>query len=237
MIKLKDLKERFVCNACINLAKHYNIYSKTRKGTRSNGLYLGYVNINNGKATHYPTGTIVNDVEEFDKVANEWADNAKYEVTTYSPDCRKSYVAELRIHDHLIKLGFVNNGYRNSYDLVISTPTNTVKQAKFCFNITDMFSDNFKIQATFFHDNNIFIDFSADTYEEVIEGINGVIFSSTIVMMSHALMVCKKIDDVDFSKYDEMLLKQVKGIDVQETSFKDHLIKTLEDTLSKLKDN
>lgn len=89
MIKLKDLKERFVCNACINLAKHYNIYSKTRKGKRSNKLYLGYVSINNGKATHYPTGTIVSDIEEFDKVANEWADNAKYEVTTYSPDYRK----------------------------------------------------------------------------------------------------------------------------------------------------
>lgn len=237
MIKLKDLKERFVCNACINLAKHYNIYSKTRKGTRSNGLYLGYVNINNGKATHYPTGTIVNDIDEFDKVANEWADNAKYEVTTYSPDCRKSYVAELRIHDHLTKLGFVNNGYRDSYDLVISTPTNTVKHARFSFDITDMFSDDFKIQATFFNDSNSFIDLSADTYEEVIESINSVIFSSTLVLMCKTMMVYNKIDDVDFSKYDEMLLKQVKGIDVQETSFKDHLIKTLEDTLSKLKDN
>ena len=237
MIELKDLKERFVCNACINLAKHYNIYSKTRKGTRSNGLYLGYVNINNGKATHYPTGTIVNDIDEFDKVANEWADNAKYEVTTYSPDCRKSYVAELRIHDHLTKLGFVNNGYRDSYDLVISTPTNTVKHARFSFDITDMFSDDFKIQATFFNDSNSFIDLSADTYEEVIESINSVIFSSTLVLMCKTMMVYNKIDDVDFSKYDEMLLKQVKGIDVQETSFKDHLIKTLEDTLSKLKDN
>lgn len=51
------------------------------------------------------------------------------------------------------------------------------------------------------------------------------------------MMVYNKIDDVDFSKYDEMLLKQVKGIDVQATSFKDHLIKTLEDTLNKLKSN
>lgn len=237
MIKLKDLKERFVCNACINLSKHYNIYSKTRQGTRSNGLYLGYVNINNGKATHYPTGTIVNDIDEFDKVANEWADNAKYEVTTYSPDCRKSYVAELRIHDHLIKLGFVNNGYRNSYDLVISTLTNTVKHARFLFDITDMFSDNFKIQATFFNDNNNFIDLSADTYEEIIESINSVVFSSTLVLMCKTMMVHNKIDDVDFGKYDEMLLKQVKGIDVQETSFKDYLIKTLEDTLNKLKGN
>lgn len=237
MLTLKDLKERFVCNACINLAKHYNIYSKTRQGTRSNGLYLGYVNINNNKVTHYPSGTIVSDIEELDRIANEWADNAEYEVSTYNPDCRKSYVAEIRIHDHLTKLGFVNNGYRDSYDLVISTPTNTVKHARFSFDITDMFSDDFKIQATFFNDNDRFIDLSADTYEEVIESINSVIFSSTLVLMCKTMMINSKIDDVDFSKYDEMLLKQVKGFAMEETSFKDHLIKTLEATLNKLKGN
>ena len=235
MVKVKDIKERFNCSVCINLAKHYNICSKTRDGKRSHGLYLGYVSVNNGKATHYPTGTIVSDIDELDRIANEWADNAEYEVSTYNPDCRKSYVAELRIHDHLTKLGFVNNGYRNSYDLVISTLTNTVKHARFSFDITDMFSDNFKIQATFFNDNDSFIDLSADTYEEVIKRINSVIFSSTLVSMCKTMMVYNKIDDVDFSKYDEMLLKQVKGISVQETSFKDHLIKTLEDTLNKLK--
>lgn len=236
-MKLKDIKERFNCNACINLAKHYNIHSKTRDGKRSHGLYLGYVSVNNGKATHYPTGTIVSDIDELDRIANEWADNAEYEVSTYNPDCRKSYVAELRIHDHLTKLGFVNNGYRNSYDLVISTLTNTVKHARFSFDITDMFSDDFKIQAVFFNDNNGFIDLSADTYEEVIESINSVIFSSTLVSMCKTMMVYNKIDDVDFSKYDEMLLKQVKGFAMEEASFKDHLIKTLEDTLNKLKGN
>ena len=236
-MKLKDLKERFNCSACIRLDKHYNIYSKTRSGKRSHDLYLGYVSVNNGKATHYPSGTIVSDIDELDRIANEWADNAEYEVSTYNPDCRKSYVAELRIHDHLTKLGFVHNGFRNSYDLVISTLTNTVKHARFSFDITDMFSDNFKIQATFFNDNNSFIDLSADTYKEVIESINSVIFSSTLVSMCKTMMVYTKIGDVDFSKYDEMLLKQVKGINVQETSFKDYLIKTLEDTLNKLKGN
>lgn len=34
-----------------------------------------------------------------------------------------------------------------------------------------------------------------------------------------------------------MLLKQVKGFAMKETSFKEHLIKTLEDTLNKLKGN
>ena len=237
MLKLKDIKERFNCNACINLAKHYNIYSKIRDGKRSNGLYLGYVNINNCKATHYPTGTIVSDIEELDRIANEWADNAEYEVSTYNPDCRKSYVAELRIHDHLTKLGFVNNRYRSDYHLILPTPTGAVKAASISFDITDMFSDNFKIQATFFNDNNSFIDLSADTYKEVIESINSVIFSSTLVSMCKTMMVYIKIGDVDFSKYDEMLLKQVKGINVQETSFKDYLIKTLEDTLNKLKGN
>lgn len=236
-MKLKDIKERFNCSACINLAKHYNIHSKARDGKRSHGLYLGYVSVNNGKATHYPTGTIVSDIEELDRIANKWADNAEYEVSTYNPDCRKSYVAELRIHDHLTKLGFVNNGYRSSYDLVISTLTNTVKHASFSFDITDMFSDDFHIQATFFNDNNGFIDLSADTYEEVIESINSVIFSSTLVSICKTMMVYSKIDDVDFSKYDEMLLKQVKGFAMEETSFKDHLIKTLEDTLNKLKSN
>lgn len=236
-MKLKDIKERFNCNACVNLAKRYNIYSKTRDGKRSYGLYLGYVSVNNGKTTHYPTGTIVSDIDELDKIANEWADNAEYEVSTYNPDFRKSYVAEVRIHDHLTKLGFVNNGYRSSYDLVISTLTNTVKHARFSFDITNMFSDDFKIQATFFDDNNKFIDVSADTYEEVIESINSIVFSSTLVSMCKTIMVYNKIDNVDFSKYDEMLLKKVKGIDVQETSFKDHLIKILEDTLNKLKGN
>jgi hypothetical protein len=70
-MKLKDIKERFNCNACINLAKHYNIHSKTRDGKRSHGLYLGYVSVNNGKATHYPTGTIVSDIDELDRIANE----------------------------------------------------------------------------------------------------------------------------------------------------------------------
>ena len=236
-MKLKDIKERFNCNACVNLDKHYNIYSKTRDGRRSHGLYLGYVSVNNGKVIHYPTGTIVSDIDELDRVANEWADNAEYEVSTYNPDCRKSYVAELRIHDHLTKLGFVNNGYRGCYDLVISTPTNMAKHAIFLFDITDMFSDNFKIQATFFNDNNGFIDLLADTYKEIIESINAITYNSVLVAMCNALTICEKIDDVDFSKYDKMLLKKVKGFAMEETSFKDHLIKTLEDTLNKLKGN
>lgn len=237
MLKLKDIKERFNCNACINLDKRYNIYSKTRDGKRSHGLYLGYVSVNNGKATHYPTGTIVSDIDELDRIANEWADNAEYEVSTYNPDCRKSYVAELRIHDHLTKLGFVNNGYRSSYDLVISTLTGAVKHASFLFDIIDMFSDDFKIPAAFFTDTKTFIDISANTYKEIIESINAVTYSSVLVTMCNALTVCEKIDDVDFSKYDEMLLKQAKGFAMKETSFKDHLIKTLEDTLNKLKGN
>jgi hypothetical protein len=237
MLKLKDIKERFNCNACIKLAKHYNIYSKTRDGKRSYGLYLGYVSVNNGKATHYPTGIIVSDIDELDRIANEWADNAEYEVSTYNPDCRESYVAELRIHDHLTKLGFVNNGYRDSYDLVISTITNNTKHASLWFNIQDMYSDDSKIDCTLTFDNVSHIDLSADTYKELIEKINSVIFSSMIVMMSHALTVCEKIDDFDFSKYDEMLLKQVKGFAMEEISFKDHLIKTLEDTFNKLKGN
>ena len=234
-MKLKDIKEHFNCNACINLDKHYNIYSKTRDGKRSHVLYLGYVSVNNGKATHYPTGTTVSDIDELDRIANEWADNAEYEVSTYNPDCRKSYVAQLRIHDHLTKLGFVNSGYRDSYDLVISTLTGAVKHASISFEIVDMFSDDFKIQAAFFNDNNSFIDVSADTDEEVIGSINSVVFSSTLVSMCKTMMVYSKIDDVDFSKYDEMLLKQVKGFAMEETSFKDHLIKTLEDTLKTLK--
>ena len=129
------------------------------------------------------------------------------------------------------------NYYGSDYNLILSTPTGAIKYASVSFGIDDMFSDNFKIQATFFNDNNIFIDLSADTYEEVIESINSVVFSSTLVLMCKTMMVYSKIDDVDFSKYDEMLLKQVKGIDVQETSFKDHLIKTLEDTLTKLNCN
>lgn len=236
-MKLKDIKERFICNACINLAKHYNIYSKTRQGTRSNGLYLGYVNINNGKATHYPTGTIVSDIEELDRIANEWADNAEYEVSTYNPDCRKSYVAELRIHDHLTKLGYENYGECGCYDLVLSTPTGVIKAASISFDIIDMFSDDFKIPAAFFTDTKSFIDISANTYKEIIESINAITYSSVLVTMCNALTVCEKIDDVDFSKYDEMLLKRVKGFAMEETSFKDHLIKTLEDTLNKLKSN
>lgn len=236
-MKLKDIKEHFNCNACINLAKHYNIYSKIRGGKRSHGLYLGYVSVNNGKVIHYPTGTIVSDIDELDRVANEWADNAEYEVSTYNPDCRKSYVAELRIHDHLTKLGFVNNGYKSDYDLVLSTPTGAIKAASISFDITDMLSDNLKIQAAFFTDRNSFIDISADTYKEVIESIDTITNTNMLVTMCNALTVCEKIDDVDFSKYDEMLLKQVKGFAVEETSFKDHLIKTLEDTLNKLKGN
>ena len=236
-MKLKDLKERFNCNACVNLAKHYNIYSKTRQGTRSNGLYLGYVSINNGKATHYPTGIIVSDIEGLDRIANEWADNAEYEVNTYNPDCRKSYVAELRIHDHLTKLGYENYGELGCYDLVLSTPTGAIKAASISFDITDMFSDNFKIPAAFFTDTKSFIDISANTYKEIIESINAITYSSMLVTMCNALTVCEKIDNVDFNKYDEMLLKQVKGISVQETSFKGYLIKALEDTLIKLKGN
>ena len=236
-MKLIDIKERFVCNACSRLDKHYNIYSKTRDGKRSHGLYLGYVSVNNGKATHFPTGTVVSDIDELDRIANEWADNAEYEVSTYSPDCRKSYVAELRIHDHLTKLGFVNNHYRYDYNLILSTPTGAVKYASVSFNIDDMFSDNFKISAVFSTNDNVFVDISADTYEEVIKKIDAVISASMLVTMCNALNVFEKIDAVDFAKYDKLLLKEVKGLAMSETSFKAHLIKTLEDTLIKLKGN
>lgn len=237
MMKLKDIKERFVCNACSRLDKHYNIYSKTRDGKRTHGLYLGYVSVNNGNATHYPTDMVVSNIDELDRIANEWADNAEHDVSTYNPDCRKSYVAELRIHDHLIKLGFVKNYYRYDYNLILSTPTGAVKYASVSFDIDDMFSDNFKISAILFTKDNAFVDISADTYENVIQNIDAVISGSMLVTMCNALNVYEKIDAVDFAKYDKLLLKKVKGLTMSETSFKAHLIKTLEDTLNKLKGN
>jgi hypothetical protein len=113
MIRLKDLKNEFKVIKSITLENAYNLYSNTRHGNRSVFLYLGYVTVKNGKVTHYPTGTITSDIKELHEIVNTWADNAEYDVITYSPDCRAQYVAEVRLHDFMTGMGFEYN--RNTY--------------------------------------------------------------------------------------------------------------------------
>ena len=86
MIRLKDLKNEFKVIKSITVENAYNLYSNTRHGNRSVFLYLGYVTVKNGKVTHYPTGTITSDIKELHEIVNTWADNAEYDVITYSPD-------------------------------------------------------------------------------------------------------------------------------------------------------
>lgn len=237
MLKLKDIKEHFNCISCINLDKHYNIYSKIRDGKRSNSLYLGYISVNNGKTTHYPTGAIVSDIEELYKIANEWADNAEYEVTTYNPDCRKSYVAEIRIHDRLKDLGFTSNYPSSNYELQLSNFCCGEKLHLF-LNINDRCSDEFTISVYVVTGEYSWIDLSDNNYEKVIENIDSFLRVMLLNLICHALNVYNKVDVSELSNIDSILIKQVSNaIDVKETSFKDYLIKTLEDTLNKLKGN
>lgn len=235
MIKLKDLKERFICIACVNLAEHYNIYSKTRRGKRSNNLYLGYVSINNSKVTHYPTGTILSDIEEFDKIANEWADNAKYEVTTYSPDCRKSCVAELRIHDFLIGLGFdyIDSSY---YVLNFSNCYSEISFLSVYIEIEDKLEKNYSIKGHVDINSTKFIDISDNDYKKVIEHIEHIVGISTVYAMSELISIHSK---TKFNgSFDDFLIKKLNNrLEIEETSLKEYIIKKLEDTLNKLKSN
>ena len=235
MIKVKDIKEHYVCTACNTLASTYNIYSKTRDGKRSNGLYLGYVNVCNSRATHFPTNTIVKDIDELDRVANEWADNAEYEPITYCPDCRKSYVAELRIHDHLVDLGFKQNRLSNSYSVDLSN-IGTHGGLTLFLEIDDRLNDDFSISLTVKTGVDSWIDLSGNDYEKVIENIDSFMRLIMLNTMCSSLNIYNKVGTADVGNIDGMLMKKVVNyIDVKATSFKDYLINTLEDTLKTLK--
>lgn len=237
MIKLKDIKEHFYSTACLTKDKMYNIYNVSRSGEYSSKLYLGYVMVNNGKATHYPTGKIVDDINELNKVANEWADNAEYEPTTYNPDFRKSYVAERRICDHLEKLGFNKKPMSYKYELSLSH-IKSVGKISITLELIDGLSDEFSIYAAANTGDYSWVDLSSNDYKEIIENINSFIQTVTLCIMCTSLNVYNKTTDGNLENIDKLLIKYVSlPLNIKETSFKSYLIDIMENTLNVLKNS
>lgn len=235
MIRLKDLKNEFMVIKSITVEGAYNLYSNTRGGQRSNKLYLGYVTIKNGKATHYPTGTITSDITELHEIVNTWADNAEYDVVTYSPDCRPSYVAEVRLHDFMTGMGFEYD--RNIYTLTLTKLAGNKDKIKIEITVNDDKSERgYNISCSLLTGDYSWIDLSGDTYRDVIDNISAIMNALTLSTISNAFAIYNKTNTVNTDLLDNMVMSKLgNNFDVTKTSFKDYLINTLEETLNKLK--
>lgn len=235
MIRLKDLKNEFMVIKSITVEGAYNLYSNTRGGQRSNKLYLGYVTIKNGKVTHYPTGTITSDITELHEIVNTWADNAEYDVVTYSPDCRPSYVAEVRLHDFMIGMGFDYD--RNIYTLTLTKLAGNKDKIKIEITVNDDKSERgYNISCSLLTGDYSWIDLSGDTYKDVIDNISAIMNALTLSTISNAFAIYNKTNAVNTDLLDNMVMSKLgNNFDVTKTSFKDYLINTLEETLNKLK--
>lgn len=235
MIKLRDLKCEFNVIKSITLNATYNLYSNNRSGKRTNMLYLGYVTLNNGKVTHYPTGTVTSDIKELHEIVNTWADNAEYDVITYSPDCRPSYIAEVRLHDFMTSLGFEYN--RNIYTLVLTKLAGNKDKIKIEITVNDDKSERgYNISCSLLIGVYSWIDLSGDTYKDVMNNISSIIRAITLTTLANSFEVFNKTKDADIDLLDNMIISKLEdNFDVTKLSFKEYLIKTLEETLNNLK--
>lgn len=235
MIRVKDLKNEFMVIKSGVLNGAYNLYSNTRGGKRTNKLYLGYVTIKNGKAIHYPSNTTTNDITELITIANDWADNAEYEVSTYSPDCRARYVAEIRIHDFMTSLGFeFTRG--GTYTKSLSNTGGKKDTMSFIIEVDDTSDTTYKVNAQMSIGTTSWIDLSADGYKDVINNVSAMLRVTAINTMANALDLFNNVPDANLDVLDNMMMKKVtNSLDVVSTSYKDYIISVLENTLNKLK--
>lgn len=234
MIRLKDLKNEFKVIKSITLENAYNLYSNTRHGNRSVFLYLGYVTLKNGKVTHYPTGTITSDIKELHEIVNTWADNAEYDVITYSPDCRAQYVAEVRLHDFMTNMGFEYN--RNTYTLTLTKLGGNKDNITVEIDVKEKDNNEYEVAAALLTDNYSWIDLSGKSYKDVMDNITSIIRAITLTTLANSFEVFNKTKDANMDLVNEMVMSNVSDMMVVEKkSFKEYLINTLEETLNNLK--
>ena len=234
MIRLKDLKSEFKVIKSITLENAYNLYSNTRHGNRSVFLYLGYVTVKNGKVTHYPTGTITSDIKELHEIVNTWADNAEYDVITYSPDCRAQYVAEVRLHDFMTGMGFEYN--RNTYTLTLTKLGGNKDKLTVEIDVKEKDNNEYEVVAALLTDNYSWIDLSGKSYKDVMDNITSIIRAITLTTLANSFEVFNKTKDANMDLVNEMMMSNVTDMmDVEKKSFKEYLINTLEETLNNLK--
>jgi hypothetical protein len=235
MIKLTDLKNEFKVIKSITIDNAYNLYSNTRKGNRSNLLYLGYVTVKNGKVTHYPTGTITSDINELHEIVNTWADNAEYDVITYSPDCRASYVAEVRLHDFMKDMGFEFE--RNIYSLTMNKIAGNKDKLKIDINVKDKDNNEYEVNAALLTDEYSWIDLSGNTYKEVMDNISSIVRAIALTSLVNSFEVFNKTKNADMSLVNELVMTKFSGtsLSLKKMPFKEYLINNLEEMLNKLK--
>ena len=234
MIRLKDLKSEFKVIKSITLENAYNLYSNTRHGNRSVFLYLGYVTVKNGKVTHYPTGTITSDIKELHEIVNTWADNAEYDVITYSPDCRAQYVAEVRLHDFMTNMGFEYN--RNTYTLTLTKLAGNKDKLTVEIDVKEKDNNEYEVVAALLTDNYSWIDLSGKSYKDVMDNITSVLRAVTLTTLANSFELFNKTKDANMDLVNEMMMSNVTDMmDVEKKSFKEYLINTLEETLNNLK--
>lgn len=234
MIRLKDLKNEFKVIKSITLENAYNLYSNTRHGNRSVFLYLGYVTVKNGKVTHYPTGTITSDIKELHEIVNTWADNAEYDVITYSPDCRAQYVAEVRLHDFMTSMGFEYS--RNTYSLTMNKIAGNKDKVKIEIDVKEKNNNEYEVIAALLTDDYSWIDLSGKTYKEVMDNISSIMRAITLTTLANSFEIFNKTKDANMDLVNEMVMSNMTDMmDVEKKSFKEYLINTLEETLNNLK--
>lgn len=234
MIRLKDLKNEFKVIKSITLEGAYNLYSNTRNGNRSVFLYLGYVTVKNGKVTHYPTGTITSDIKELHEIVNTWADNAEYDVITYSPDCRAQYVAEVRLHDFMTSMGFEYS--RNTYSLTMNKIAGNKDKVKIEIDVKEKNNNEYEVIAALLTDDYSWIDLSGKTYKEVMDNISSIMRAITLTTLANSFEIFNKTKDANMDLVNEMVMSNMTDMmDVEKKSFKEYLINTLEETLNNLK--
>lgn len=234
MIRLKDLKNEFKVIKSITVENAYNLYSNTRHGNRSVFLYLGYVTVKNGKVTHYPTGTITSDIKELHEIVNTWADNAEYDVITYSPDCRAQYVAEVRLHDFMTSMGFEYS--RNTYTLTLTKLGGNKDKITVEIDVKEKDNNEYEVVAALLTDNYSWIDLSGKSYKDVMDNITSIMRAITLTTLANSFEVFNKTKDANMDLVNEMVMSNVSDMMVVEKkSFKEYLINTLEETLNNLK--
>ena len=219
---VKELKKEFDYVSKYN--NQFNVYSEG--GKRSVYKYLATVN-KKGKSMFVSGYKPTTKMETLKEQINDFVSKLPYDSEYYDPRLRKGLKEELIVIDYLSSINFERNFYVNNHDgFELKTPSiygyQVTKIALYFIGFYDENSDEIKINLSTSDYSWVSVRCKKDA-TEIIKRIDSLLKP---LLVTEAVSNIKISDKLKMSDI-ELKLKELKGLNIQETDMKEYLKKEL----------
>ena len=219
---VKELKNEFDYVSKYN--NQFNVYSDG--GKRSVYKYLATVN-KKGRSMFVTGYKPTTKMETLKGQINDFVSKLPYDSEYYDPMLRKGLKEELIVIDYLNSINFERNNYINNYDsFELKTPSiygyQVTKISLYFIGFYDENSDEIKINLSTGDYSWISVRCNKDA-TEIIKRIDSLLKPLLVTESVSNIKISDKLKMSDI----ELKLKELKGLNIQETDMKEYLKKEL----------